>query len=112
MSVGKFARRAAPTIVVVSVLLGGCGNSGPQVGRTESATVHIDSCAEVSTQLHGRLWRARDLAPPGWPQPGRERGMVRYTSKTEAAFTSADGSELKLWQGDSSNFECRSLGAN
>lgn len=111
MTVGECAGRTAPIFLVVSLLLG-CSSSGPQVGRTESVTVHIDSCAEVSTQLHGKPWSARDLAPPGWPQPGIERGTVRYASKTQAAFTSANGSELKLWQGDFSNFECRSLGAN
>ena len=104
---GRAAISIASSLVAVAVLVGGCGPSAVPIGRTESVTVHIDTCGEVYTHVHGRVWRARDLAPQAWGQSGLERGSIRYLPQGEARFTGADGSLVRLWQTTDSNFQCR-----
>lgn len=100
---------AVVTVVVIAVIVFTVmAKSKPTwVGTTEAHEMTRSTCATPdSIQLHGKWWASKTAAPKDWQENEYYAGKVKYTSSSEATFTTTKGVVLKLRVSSDSEANC------
>lgn len=77
------------------------------VGTTESHEMTRSTCQTPDAiQLHGSWWASKSIAPKDWNDGQYYAGKVKYSSTSNATFTTEKGDVLKLHVSSDSETIC------